>query len=79
MLDFFPRRLHLRLPSGKDKYESGVGMCFSVLFIVLLSGLFINHVLFESQHREFNREDDLEVAKGEEGAGDAKNRSGFEA
>ena len=33
-LDLFPRRVHLRLPSGKDKYQTCGGAFFSVIYVL---------------------------------------------
>ena len=35
-LDLFSQRVHLRLPTGKDKYQTFVGALISVLYAVTL-------------------------------------------
>ncbi len=35
-MDIFPRRLHINFPSGKDKYQTGCGVLFTVIFVVIL-------------------------------------------
>lgn len=35
-MDAFPRRLHLHLPSGKDKYQTCWGLFFTIVLVILL-------------------------------------------
>ncbi len=35
-MDIFPRRLHLNFPSGKDKYQTGWGFFFTIIFVLIL-------------------------------------------
>ena len=35
-LDLFPRRVHLRLPSGRDKFQTCVGGFLSIIYLTCL-------------------------------------------
>ena len=51
-LDMFPKRVHLYLPSGKDKYQTASGVCLSFLLIILLSCYFIYAITFETEEEQ---------------------------
>lgn len=36
-MDMFPRRFHLYLPSGKNKYQTCTGLFFSAILVLLLA------------------------------------------
>ena len=44
-MDMFHKRLHLYLPSGKDKYQTFSGFCLSALLVLLLGLYFIYSII----------------------------------
>ena len=49
-MDMFPKRLHLYLPSGKDKYQTGSGGCLSLLLVLILVAYIVYDVNQEAGH-----------------------------
>lgn len=53
-IDFFSRRLHLRLPSGQEKFRTGAGVCMSLLYMTMLVAVFGLYALLVWRENEEN-------------------------
>ena len=63
MLDFdaFPRRLHLHLPSGKDKYQTCWGLLFTIIMILLLCTYVVYAVVARNEQLDDDAPDEMQV------------------
>ena len=53
-IDLFPRRVHLYLPSGQDKFHSTSGLVISFLYMATLLATFGAYVQQELEFEETN-------------------------